>query len=417
MEDHVPAILHPAKKSEFPAVVRREAGFLAQARKLFDAGFYDHALLDIWNAAVSNLRRRIEAYGVDLFQSIVKEEPGRKKYDLEGETLAERWAAVDDLTLISGATNLGLLNKKAGKSLEMINWMRNHASPAHDSDHKVEKEDVIGLVLILQKNLFETPLPDPGHSVSGLFDPIRKSRLENQQIDLLSDQINGLRRADIKVAFGFMLDLLCKGEDPNLANIAELFPLVWKRANDDLRKTAGLRYHKYKLDPGSDESGDSGAAIRILDFLTRVSGINYIPDGARAAIYRRAAKNLADAKDMSYGWASEDRAAKTLKQFGPHVPSIAFTEVYQEILAVWCGNYWGRSSSHIYLRGFIETLNTKRIMELASMFRDNDRVRSELFQKTPKAKAIDLLNELRAKVTIVAHKDEVDGIISDVAEL
>lgn len=417
MTDNLPAILEGASGENFPALVDRETDLLAQARKLFDAEFYDHALLDIWNAAISNLRRRVEAYGVDLFQSVVKDEPGRKKYNPEGETLSERWASVDDLTLIAGATNLGLVNKKAGKSLEMINWMRNHASPAHDSDHKVEKEDVIGLVLILQKNLFESNLPDPGHSVSGLFEPVKASELGDEEIELLIDQINGLRVADIKVAFGFMLDLLCKGEEPALVNVRELFPAVWERANDDLRKAAGLRYHGYKLNPDSDDSEDQGATVRILDFLTEVSGIKYIPDGARAAIYRRAAKKLASAKNTSYGWSLEQKAAKTLKQFGPHVPSIAFTEVYQEIISVWCGNYWGRSTAFTSLKEFIDTLNSKRVMELAGMFRDNERVRSELFQSKPKKQAVALLEKMKGKVTIQAHKDEIDEIINEVEDL
>lgn len=417
MTENLPAILDGADEDQFPALVEHETDLLGQARKLFDAEFYDHALLDIWNAAISNMRRRVEAYGVDLFQSVVKDEPGRKKYNTEGETLSERWSSVDDLTLIAGVTNLGLVNKKAGKSLEMINWMRNHASPAHDSDHKVEKEDVIGLVLILQKNLFETTLPDLGHSVSGLFEPVKASELGSEEIDLLIDQINGLRVADIKVAFGFMLDLLCKGEDPALENVWELFPSVWERANEDLRKAAGLRYHGYKLNPDSDESEDKGAVIRILDFLTEVTGIKYIPDGARAAIYRRAAKKIAIAKDTSYGWIAEQKAAKTLKQFGPHVPSIAFTEVYQEIVSVWCGNYWGRSTAFVSLKGFVDTLNSKKVMELAGMFRDNERIQSEMFQTKPKKQAIKFLKELKKKVTIQSHKDEIDEIIKEVKSL
>ena len=417
MVDHLPAILDAPGAANFPALIEEESGLLSQARKLFDAEFYDHSLLDVWNAAISNLRRRVEAYGVDLFESVVKDEPGRKKYNPEGETLSERWAGVDDLTLIAGSTKLGLLNKKAGKSLEMINWMRNHASPAHNSDHKVEKEDVIGLVLILQKNLFEAGLPDPGHSVSGLFDPIKASELGEGELELLSDQIKALKAADIKVAFGFMLDLLCKGDPPSVENVWELFPVVWDRANEDIRKTAGLRYHGYKLNPESDESEDQGAAVRILDFLTEVEGIKYIPDGARASIYRRAAKKLAKAKNTSYGWAAEQAAAKTLNQFGPHVPNIAFAEVYQEILAVWCGNYWGRSSAHVRLGGFIDNLNSKRLMELAGMFRDNERVRSELFQSKPKAQAIALLESFKGRVTIQAHKDELDEIIDELKDL
>jgi hypothetical protein len=417
MKATLPALLEAPKAGQFPALVQRETDLLGQARRLFDAGFYDHSLLDVWNAAVNNLRRRIEVYGIDLFESVAKEESGRKKFDKDGETLSERWSGVDDLVLISCATKLGLLNKKAGKSLEMINWMRNHASPAHDTDHKVEQEDVIGLVLILQKNLFEAPLPDPGHSVSGLFDPIKKTKLGKDETELLTDQIKALKVADVKVAFGFLLDLLCKGIDPALTNAKVLLPVVWDRSTDDLKKAAGLRYHGYKLNPAEDDSPDSGAATRILDFLTEIEGIQFVPDGARASIYRRAAKALASAKDASYGWSSELSAAKTLKQFGPYVPAAAFTEVYQEILASWCGNYWGNSGSSAYLSDFIDSLNTTQLRAVANMFITNDRVRAELFQTKPKTRAKSLLNTIRAKLTIQAHLDEIDEIASAVAAM
>jgi len=416
-EQQLPVLLHDDTTDIYPVLSKHEVDLIGQAQRLFNADFYGHALLDIWNAAINNLRRRIEAYGVDIFLSVVKDEAGRKRYDRDGETLSERWEGVDQLVLINGATRLGLLNKKAGKSLEMINWMRNHASPAHDSDSRVEREDVIALVLLLQTNLFRTPLPDPGHSVSGVFDPMKSGQLAEEQLELLRDQIRGLRPADLRVAFGFMLDLLCQGDFPAVQNVKALLPVVWERASEDLKKAAGLRYHSLTIDPGSDTSTDKGAKQRLLDFLTEVSGIQYIPDAARAVIYRRAAKNLAEAKDQNYGWSSEVVAAKTLEQFGPCVPSIAFEEVYQEILAVWCGNYWGRSAAHRHLTAFIDTLNRDNLRKTAQFFASNERVRSELFQPKPKARAIDLLQAIRDKLPIEAHKGEVDEVLINIQQL
>jgi hypothetical protein len=417
MTETLPAILITPSKELFPVLVSQETDLLQQARKLFDAEFYDHALLDIWNASVHNLRRRVEAYGVDLFLSVVKDEPGRKRYDLSGDTLNERWQDVDDLTLISGATSLGLLNRKAGKALEMINWMRNHASPAHGTDSKVEKEDVMGLVLLLQKNLFESPLPDPGHSVSSLFEPVKTATLSKEQEDLLRDQVRGLRQQDLRICFGFMLDMLCLGNEPALQNTKSLFPLVWERATEDLKKTAGIKYHQLSISPDTDESLDKGSRVRLLDFLIQVNGIQYIPDAARAVLFRHAAKQLAKAKDTSYGWSSEVTAAATLKQLGPSVPSICFEEVYQEILAVWCGNYWGRSGAHALLQTFIDRLNTDQIRSLVSMFRRNRRVRDELHQTKPKARGIELLNALRERVTIASHVSEVDSATTSLEEM
>ncbi len=417
-DSHLPQLLaSPAIDVLAPPHEAKELHLLQQARSLFDSGFYDHALLDIWNAAVHNLRRRVEAYGVDLFISVVKNESGRKRYDANGDTLADRWSDVDDLVLIAGSTQLGLLNPKAGKALEMINWMRNHASPAHDSDHSVGQEDVIAHALILQKNLFQVPMPDPGHSVSGLFDPVKTLPMGADEIALFRDQIKTLRTADLRIAFGFMLDLLGRGDEPALFNVTQLFPSVWERAGDDLRKATGLRYHTLTVNPSTDESGDKQARARILDFLVGVGGVKYIPDAPRARIYRKAAKALAEAKDTSYGWSSEVAAARTLNQFGPYVPNIAFEEVYQEILAVWCGNYWGRSQAYAQLAEFFRSLSTDQVRRIVQMFVANERVRSELFQATPRGQAITLLGELRAKLTIEAHKTELDLAIDSVRAL
>lgn len=414
MVETLPAILETPSEKAFPFLVQDEIHLLQEARKLFDLEFYGHALLDIWNTAISNLRRRVEAYGVELFTSVVKDEPGRKRYDPTGDTPNERWNGVDDLTLIAGATSLSLLNKKAGKVLEMINWMRNHASTAHGTDFKVEKEDFIGLVILLQKNLFEAPLPDPGHSVSSLFDPVKTVTLSDEQIGMMQDQVRGLRQQDLRICFGFMLDILCQGTEPSLQNTKALFPLVWERATDELHKTAGIKYHQLAISPDSDESADKGARVRLLDFLVQVKGIQYIPDAARAVLYRHAAKQLASAKDESYGWSSEETAARTLHQLGLNVPSICFEEVYQEILTVWCGNYWGRSSAHAYLKLFIDSVNTDQIRVLISMFSKNTRVRDELFQNKPKMQAFELLHTLKAKLTIESHKEEADAAIREV---
>ncbi|PSU23840.1 hypothetical protein [Photobacterium kishitanii] len=410
MIDNLPAILGDPSKDNFPATVDAEITYLSQARKLLDFGFPDHSLLDIWNAAVHNLRRRMEAYGIELFISAIKDEAGRKKYDKDGETLGERWSGVDDLTLINGAIKLGVLNRKAGKSLEMINWMRNHASPAHGSDDSVTAEEVFGLALILQKNLFEAEMPDPGHSPSGLFEPIKNSEISEDNLGILKDQIRAFKAGDIRLTFGFLMDMICKGETPSLENASQLFPEVWEKANEDLRKSAGQRYHSYTVDPDSDTSDDKGAKIRVLETLVKVQGVKFIPDAARANLYRHAVKQLSKAKNTSYGWPDEEKAAKALVQFGPYVPSIAFEDVYQEILAVWCGNYWGRSDAFLILNPFIDSLNSMQLMTLARMFKENERANGELFQSKPRGKAKDLLDDIKNRLTIQTSIGEIDEI-------
>lgn len=404
-------------KEKFPLLSSKEENYILEAIGLFDSGYFSYSLLAIWNAAVNNLKRKVEAYGVELWVSVVKEEPGRKKYNKNGETIAERWSDVDELVLIKGATTLGLLNPKAGKSLEMINWMRNHASPAHDSDNRVEKEDVIGLVQLLQKNLFEQGFPEPGHSISAIFEPIKEKVLTEEELSVFQGHIRSYKQNDIRTAFGFFSDLIANGEEPGFNNSKHLFAEVWVKATEDLRKTLGVKYHNFFIDSDLDESSDKGAKTRIFEILVTLKGVSYIPDGTRAKIFKRAAQKLAQAKDTSYGWSKELSAAKNLVQMGTGVPSVAFEQVYQEILSVWCGNYWGRSSAHKELEEFIHVLNSDKLREILRMFRQNERVRDELFQERPKQRALELLKLVHSKFTIESHKQEAEETYEEIMKL
>jgi hypothetical protein len=394
-----------------------EIFLLEKARRILNAGFPDHALLDIWNAAVHNLRKRVELYSIEIFLSAVKDAAGRKRYNNKGDTLEDRWEGVDDAVLIEGASMIGVLSGKAGKALEMINWVRNHASPAHSSHENVSNADVFGLVMILHENLFANSLPEAGHSPSTIFDPIKNTQLDTTNISIIIDQINSFNQRDIRIVFGFLLDNICNGIDPAYTNSWYLFEFVWAKATEENKIMTGARYHKYLVEKNYDNSPDKQAKIRLLELLIKVQGIKYIPDSGRALIYRTGISKLAFAKNKNYGWGLEEMAAKSLAQFGPIVPTVAFEEIYQEILSVWCGNYWGRSAAYIELKPFIDILNSQQTVNIAHMFMNNERVKNELCYSKPKMEAISLLQELRTKLTIQAHINDIDQAITYVQHL
>ncbi len=402
---------------QYQSLDDNEIIMLNKASELLNIGYPEHSLLEIWNSGIHNLRRRVESYSIDMFLSSISNFSGRKNYKKDGDTLSERWAGVDDDNLLKGASHIGVLNKKAEKALEMIEWMRNHASPAHDSDESVSGEDVAGLVLIIKKNLFEAPMPDPAHSPVGLIDPIKSSVLTEEQIELYKQQISSYSNKDIRMLFGFGMDAICNGVEPIYSNICKLFTSIWEKATDDLKTSMGKKFHNYMFDPSSDLSSDEDAKGRIYEMLIQVKGIKYIPDSTRAVVYRKMANNLRRAKNSVYGWSQEERAAKVLSQAGVYVPSIAFEEVYQEILSVWCGNYWGHSESHRELEPFIFSVSTQDMLRIARMFRDNVRVQEELFQSKPKREAISLLNEIKEEFTVESRIAEIENIMDIVREL
>ena len=257
--------------------------------------------------------------------------------------------------------------------------MRSHASSAHSNDEQVSKEEVLSLAMLLEASLFSQQLPDPGHSVSGLFKPIKEVPLSEEQIKTLIDSIKSFNQQDLRTVFGFLLDMLCEGEEPSLSNSMPLLVESWNHINEEVKKIVGYRYHTYVVNPVADTSFDHGAKIRLLEFLIHVNGIYFVPDGTRAKVYRKLANDLHEAKNTSYGW--------------------------------------GRSSAHQYLEEFILTLNTERLREILKLFHINDRVREELYFRKPKAHATSLLNKIKEKFTIEAYKSEVDDCIRMIEEL
>ena len=414
----LPVLISSPDSVDYLEIDNVERNHLQDAMDLCGIEKYGHALISLWDASIHNLRRRIEAYSEELFLSAIKNEPGRKHYKKDGDTIADRWDDVDDSVVIIGAKNIGLLEPKASKALEMINWMRNHATPAHDTNNTVNKNDVIAMALMLQENLFMLPLPEPGHSIKAIIDPIRKDSLTEYALDQIGKQIETSTNTEIRVIFGFMLDLILAGDEPAWGNVNVLFSVVWEKASDTLRSVAGNKYNSLCLVSAEVlDNRTKEAKQRLLEMLIKVKGVKYIPDATRAKLYGRAADILAKAKDTSYGWKEEERAAKTLEQLGPYVPSLVFVHVYQEILSVWCGNYWGRSNAYSVLSPFIDVLQTEKIRALADLFKTNDRVRDELCQQKPKNNAISLLESLKCKLTINSHKNEIDDIISNIRAL
>jgi hypothetical protein len=286
--------------------------------------------------------------------------------------------------------------------------MRNHASSAHLSECEVNRQDIEGFALLLEKNLFSIELPDPRDAISGdLFEVIKNESMSSEKVDYYKAQISTAPPSEIENIFGFMLNFLCQGISPSYENVKKIFPTVWTNSTEKLKKTCGEKYRDIFLDPSLDKSGDKDAKNRIFYFLVEVKGVNYIPNYARSALYLQAAKKLAEAKDTSYGWSDEVVAAKTLHQIGTHIPKDVFEEVYQEIISVWCGNYWGRSSAHRYLTDFFDQLEEKEKVKIAKMFSENPRVREEMFNSKPRSFAIELLKKLKKTISIEANKSEV----------
>ena len=84
---------------------------------------------------------------------------------------------------------------------------------------------------------------------------------------ILEDQIKSYKNQDIRNVFGFFLDLIARGEEPAKTNTFKLFPFVWEKATDEVKKTLGIKYHTYVIDPNSDTRMTKEQKLDSLNYL------------------------------------------------------------------------------------------------------------------------------------------------------
>jgi hypothetical protein len=388
-----------------------EENSVLKAKQLLDANFPDHSLIELWNLSIHHLRRRVEQYSIDLFLSTASAFMGGKKisYHADGLTLADRWCDIDDYLLISVACSISLISPKTQKVLDTINWMRNHASAAHESSLQVTNDDVLSFATLLKTNLFDVDMADPIHSPNKIMDELKSAPKTEEQINLIGSEIKSYPSKLQQSFLDFCIGIVISGDDPAYDNIKILLPKIWDISTVNKKTELGIKYQDLAL-----TGEDNQARDRLFEMIVVLKCFQYIPDACRAIVYQKYAFDLRKAKDTTYGWNSEESVAKALEQIGPYVPDSVFEQVYQEILSVWCGNYWGRSSAYQHLGDFIFKLPAKNMVKVAMLFKTNTRVKSELYASNPKRQAIRLLNDIKDKLNIISQKNEIDTIIESI---
>ena len=391
-----------------------EQKLLKESADLFQKGYPKYAVIALWNAAVSNLRRRAETIGIEYFFS----DETNNKYNSTGTTLDERWRNIKDYDLIERCYSVGIVSPKGRDTLKTILSMRNSFSGAHYSSCEINENDLLAYVLLLVSNLFSLDFPKPVINFKALRETIENNLLNENSIDYLKSNIESYEPRMIVTLLGYFKDKLAEGKEPALANIKNLFSSIWEKADDPLRTSFAKSIADYQNGIISDKSDDHGAESRLYEMLLTVRGVRYLSEDFRKKIYEKLITNLARAKNTFYGWGLEVQAAKALAQVSYEaIPKSIFKELYACILAVLCGNGWGRSGAKEYLEDFIFQLPAKKRVEVAQLFCTSSFARNELYLPLPKKNALELLDRIKNSLTNESQKMIVLEIEKSVKEI
>lgn len=129
-----------------------EIYLIKEAKELIEINHYIYALQALYNCIISNLHRRIEYFGIDIFLNVINSD---EKYNKDGNKLEDRWLNVSKYSTISYAKKLNIIDNSTHDIISSIYWKK---SNTNEEDNKnITQEEIYALFYLVEKNLFLKP--------------------------------------------------------------------------------------------------------------------------------------------------------------------------------------------------------------------------------------------------------------------
>jgi hypothetical protein len=270
-------------------------------------GLFDAGLNYLWDETVSELRRRVAGYDLGYFYDIAVSSPDRRKQLSTAEDLVR----VDDVDLLRGCREIGLINAVGHAQLDHIRYMRNYASAAHPNQVGLTGLQLAQWLETCIREVITLPLDTVTAETGKLLRNVRGTRLVQAdvgEIVAFFDELPG-DRADALAAglFGLYTDPGSKPETKD--NVRLLWPELWPAVSEDVRHEFGTKHARYAANADRTQSA---ASRELLDL---VNGQAYLPDQIRAANLSNILDTLLAAHHGLNNFYNEPSPARALEAF------------------------------------------------------------------------------------------------------
>ena len=377
--------------------------YLEKTKVAFESGLLDAGINYIWDLVVNDLRRKIEAYGADIFVSV---EDG-VKWHSEGDSIIDRWRDVTDYKLLSGCRKLNIISRTAYRHLLFMLNVRNHESAAHPVE---EEEEVDGgtayyFVWDAVRFVLSVELPEPGFHIGSLAQNLKDKDLSGEKEEI-TDQLTRLTKEQSDSVLGLMVSIFLENRTISMQNVLLLIQVIWDNSSEDAKRRVGEKYARFSAE------GESDLKRSLFSLLTHVGGIKFIPQNLRAALFLKASKTLIQAHFEFENFAGEEAPARQLAELGVDCPDSVLFEFCSAYLLSYMGNYYGNSwVAEPYLLGLKDGFNQRHWTGLIEAVRKSDHVQSEMFNRKPYSRLKKLCREMIPLLTNAKDKRDCELII------
>ncbi|PGU24582.1 hypothetical protein COD66_29695 [Bacillus cereus] len=289
-------------------------------------GFHDHAVLEYWNRAITDLKDKLTIYGLEHFPS---------ELNLRVKT-REDLSNLKDSQVIEACYLIGIIDSEAHVFLKHCLNVRNNFTAAHDTESPIDPIEGLNLIKNCVKYVLQRDVPSPAMTINDLLKYIQSSNFDKENFkEVRKDQSDKVVESFLRRIFNeYINPQTTKDYIDNLKVIVED---VWKLLGEEVKSDIGQKLLQLKLEDEVDKS------LYAMDLMLQVKGVKYIPMSVRKHMFIKKAKELIDAHTGFNNFYSEVPHAIELEALGYNVPDDALEIYVKEIVFSFTGNSSGYS--------------------------------------------------------------------------
>lgn len=391
--------------SHIQIVDRRRSLYLSKFLAAVGAGLFDAALNYLWDETVAELRRRIASYDLAYFYDVAVTSPERRK-NLRTEDDLSR---VEDQELIRAAREMALISDVGYQQLDLIRYMRNHASAAHPNQNDVLAYQLLGFLQTCIREVITLPESNEVAETKRLLRNVREGHIDASMAAATAEFFRGLGQvqADNIAAglFGIYVDT--SSTEPARDGVRRLLPELWPVVGEDQRHQFGMRYGRFVA------NGDTAQANLARQLLDVVEASAYLPEPVRVAELATAIDDLLLAHRGFDNFYTEPGLARRLESLsGERVPEATQAPYVAALVETFLTNgngvAWGADPHY---RNMISRF-TPDESETAVRRLFDETMQSKLRWEIPRRKYQELLDLLDPKITRPVARELINAIRS-----
>lgn len=301
----------PGVIDSIPAELKKDARYLSKFVVGAGFGLFDYSLNSIWNEVVLDLRKKADAYGLDIFFDAAV--GGGKNRDMF--STIEDLVTLKDVTLVDTCQKLELIGDVTHSKLRHILDMRNNIGISHPTNQVINAFELLGwLHVCLQDVLADKPTA-AALQVQAFIANLKRynTLLEGDTLTTVKGSIkqlpSHLSGNILRTVFGIFVS---PDIDPAVRkNISLLAPTIWATCLDEPKYKLGIILEGYKANLHAEKYKLGTQFFEVVD------GNAYRSDSERSLLVNELLLTLYEKHN---GWDNFHHEAPVAKALASYIP-------------------------------------------------------------------------------------------------